>query len=87
MATKRELKAEIVTLRNRVDALAARVAALESRQWTWPVAPYTPDPWPALPGDNPWTYPVVTRTDTTEMPGVVWLGGKAARVVGAANNA
>ena len=82
MATKRELKAEIVTLRNRVDALAARVAALESRQWTWPVAPNTP-----APGDNPWTYPVVTRTDTTEMPGVVWLGGKAARVVGAANNA
>lgn len=29
MATKRELKREIITLRNRVDALAARVAALE----------------------------------------------------------
>ena len=87
MATKRELKAEIVTLRNRVDALAARVAALESRQWTWPVAPYTPDPWPALPGDNPWTYPVVTRTDTTTEPGVVYLGGNAYRVVDGARRA
>ena len=82
MATKRELKAEIVTLRNRVDALAARVAALESRQWTWPVAPNTP-----APGDNPWTYPVVTRTDTTTEPGVVYLGGNAYRVVDGARRA
>ena len=31
MATKRELKAEIITLRKRVDELAARVAALEGK--------------------------------------------------------
>ena len=80
--TKRELKAEIVVLRNRVDALAARVAALESRQWTWPVAPNTP-----APGDNPWTYPVVTRTDTITEPGVVYLGGNAYRVVDGARRA
>ena len=71
MATKRELKREIVVLRNRVDELAARVAALEARQWTWPVAPYTP-----APGDNPWRDPIVTWTDTdstSAMPRITWV--------------
>lgn len=71
MATKRELKAEIVVLRKRIDELAARVAALEAQRWIWPVPPYTP-----APGDNPWRDPIVTWTDTdstSAMPRVTWV--------------
>jgi hypothetical protein len=72
MATKRELKAEIMVLRKRVDELAARVAALEAQRWTWPVPPYTP-----APGDTPWRdYPVITCTDTdstSAMPRITWV--------------
>lgn len=72
MATKRELKQEIVVLRNRVDELAARVAALEAQRWTWPVPPYTPAPG----DDTPWRDPAVTWTDTdstSAMPRVTWV--------------
>ena len=56
MATKRELKREIVVLRNRVDELAARVAALEGKEAvldTWPPAKLA-----LSPGDEPWTIKV-----------------------------
>ena len=68
MATKRALKAEIITLRNRVDALAARVAALEGK---------------ASGVVGAWCDPVVTST----VPGVIFLGGNADRVVDGARRA
>lgn len=66
MANKRKLKAEIITLRNRVDELAARIAALESRQWAWPVAPTRLD-----------GYPVITCTDHPGnwTPDLIWASG------------
>lgn len=53
MATKQELKAEIVVLRKRVDELAARVATLESerraRVETANIEPPHPWRWPWVP--------------------------------------
>jgi hypothetical protein len=65
MATKQELKAEIVVLRKRVDELAARVAALEGRVWVLPVkVPDEPEPYRVT-----WT-----DTDSTSaMPRVTWV--------------
>lgn len=67
MATKRELKAEIITLRKRVDELAARVAALEGREWVLPVK--VPDE------PEPYRYRVTwADTDSTSaIPRITWV--------------